>query len=804
MIHKQLKKLLLVACAPVALASYSHAAAAQQTAAAAAASADNTGIEEIVVTATKQQTNLQETPIAISVINPEAISDRHVQSLLNLGDGAIPSLRVATFEARQSALTIGIRGIVPDDANQTARDQGVGVYIDGIYLGRQQGLNTAIFDIERIEVLRGPQGTLFGRNTEGGAVSIVTKGPTGQFDGRVSAGYGNYGAYNSELHLDVPTVANISVKVDGVIQHQKATTQNPLPGQYGWGYYHRSGGKVAAKWQASDDFSVLLSYDQAKDENTPFYSQLLNYNPNRRQVGVYNGSLLVATPGATVACTTCIAPLAPLVKVSGNSRQSVASVGNVQQPSTDETHGYSATAKWEVADSLELRSISAWRGVTTAQWDGSATANRAAFVPNSNFGRYSLSDLHQTQFSQELQAVGKFETVDYAVGAYYFIEHAEETAATPNPLRWNADGTAVTVNSPVVTGAITSGNNGWAYGYRFLQRGSRATAKSYAGFANVVWSPFEQLHLTLGGRLTKDKREGKLYIVSGVATNWNFNYDKSRFDPKVTLAYDVTDDLNAYATYSTGYRAGGANNRSSNFAAFNAESVHAYEVGIKSDLLDRRVRLNVAGYIMPRSGTQIDFTRVDTNQFLPGTTTPNPTFNLNTVDTANAPGTTKIRGLEVELTTRPFVGATLGASYAYTYTNIPPTPNPLVAGNPLVNVFVLFTPKNAFSTYFDYEVPVADSAMLRFHIDGNYSDGQRTFAAQDVLTEANTIVNASIALAGIELNSLGQTMKLSLWTRNLFNEQHIYRRDNSNNNAIGAYGNFNPPRTIGAEVSLKF
>ena len=131
--------------------------------------ADQTGLGEIVVTATKRETNLQKTPIAINVLSSQALTDRHVQSLYDLADGAVPSLRVATFEARQSALTIGIRGIVPLDANQPAREQGVGVYIDGVYLGRQHGLNAALFDVDRIEVLKGPQGTLFGRNTEGGA-----------------------------------------------------------------------------------------------------------------------------------------------------------------------------------------------------------------------------------------------------------------------------------------------------------------------------------------------------------------------------------------------------------------------------------------------------------------------------------------------------------------------------------------------------------------------------------------------------------------------------------------------------------
>lgn len=191
-----------------ALTSFTTAAHAAQAAAAAPSVADaqeDTGaLDEIVVTATKRATNLQQTPISISVLSGATLRDRRVQSLLDLADGGVPSLRVTTFEARQSALTIGIRGIVPLDANQPAREQGVGIYIDGIYLGRQHGLNAALFDVERVEVLKGPQGTLFGRNTEGGALSIVTREPTGEFGGSLSGGFGNLGAYNAQLHVDLP------------------------------------------------------------------------------------------------------------------------------------------------------------------------------------------------------------------------------------------------------------------------------------------------------------------------------------------------------------------------------------------------------------------------------------------------------------------------------------------------------------------------------------------------------------------------------------------------------------------------
>ncbi|HWU02005.1 MAG TPA: TonB-dependent receptor, partial [Novosphingobium sp.] len=185
----------------VIAAMHAAPAAARDVAAADTAAAETPVLEDIVVTATKRETNLQQTPISISVMGQENLKDRHVQSLLDLADGAVPSLRVATFEARQSALTIGIRGIVPLDANQPAREQGVGVYLDGVYLGRSHGLNAALFDIERVEVLKGPQGTLFGRNTEGGALSMISAAPTGKFEGRVSGGIGNYGSHTAAIHL---------------------------------------------------------------------------------------------------------------------------------------------------------------------------------------------------------------------------------------------------------------------------------------------------------------------------------------------------------------------------------------------------------------------------------------------------------------------------------------------------------------------------------------------------------------------------------------------------------------------------
>ncbi|WP_442947046.1 TonB-dependent receptor [Novosphingobium sp.] len=783
-----------------------------------AAAESGEGLNTITVTATKRETDLQKTPIAISVVDPTMIKDRHVQSLLDLADGSVPSLRVATFEARKSALTVGIRGMVPFDQNQTARDTPVGVYVDGVYLGRSQGLNAALFDVARIEVLKGPQGTLFGRNTEGGALNIVTKEPTGEFGGRISGGFGNYGSHDAQVHLDFPAFANLAIKADGVIQHQDATVKNPLAGQYGWNYDNAVGGRITAKWTPVSGFTALLSYDKSKDENTPNYSQLISYNPNNYPVGSYDaaGSLVCPT-----GSTFCVRPLSPIVHVSGDKRQDTAEIGVPQQLSTDKTEGFASTLKYEVTPDLELRSISAWRTVTTDQWDNSGGAHRTVFTPNTAFSRYSLSHFNQRQFSQEFQAVGSMAHLDYVFGAYYFNEKAHELAATPSSNKWNADGTGYTINSENAIGPITSGNQGWDPASWFVQRNSVAHAKSYALFGQATYSPIDIVHLTVGARWTHDKRNGLLFTVQGKPTAFPFTYDKKRVDPLVVLAVDAAPGVNLYAKYSTGYRAGGANDRSQTFTAFLPESVKAYEVGAKTTFWDNRARFNIAGYIMDRKGTQTDFDNVDTNPS-------SPTFNAHTEETRNAPGTTKVRGIEADLTIKPVEALTLGASYAYTYFKVPATPNPFLNNQPF-QVNIVYTPRNAASGFIDYEMPVSrNGTTLRAHIDANYASSQYSFQAENTKTDASFVVNGSVALADIPMGRSGTKTTISFWVRNLFDTTYIYRRSSANSipapvfangvqqlnadgtpklsysGVLGDYGNLNPPRTFGVQAQIQF
>lgn len=750
--------------------------------------AEEEQVSEIVVTATKRETNLQDTPISIAVVSNEDLKKRQVQSLLDLSDGAVPSLRVATFESRQSALTVGMRGIVPGDANQPAREQGVGVYLDGVYLGRQHGLNAGFLDIERVEILRGPQGTLFGRNTEGGAVNIISKAPTGEFGGSITSGIGNYGSYNNQLRLNLPEVAGISIKIDAAVQHQDATTKNPMEGQYGWNYYHRYGGRFAARWKPTDNIIADISADIGRDNNTPYYSQLINYNPTNRPVA----TLAQIVAAGNKLPSGYIAPLPSIVKVQPD-RVSVADIGAPQEPSVGKTFGVTSSIKWDVIDDLQLRSITAWRTVSDRQFDNSGGANRTpTFLPDATFSRYSLAKLDQRQFSQELQAVGSVGNLEYVFGGYYFNERANDEAKTPNTNKWNATATGYTIVDPAT------------YPLATIARASIAYAKSYALYGQGTYN-LNDLHVTAGGRFTHDKKNGKLFTVNGGATNFTFLQNNKRFDPIITIAYDVTRDINVYAKYTTGYRAGGASSRSLNYRSFGPESVKSYELGAKTELLDRAIRLNVAGYVMDRTDSQVDF-----NFFIPQ---PNGTVR-NTLETVNAEGKTKIRGVEADLTIAPVEGLTSTFSYAYTYAKIPQARNTVqeqlnISLNPAnvtpvyQDVFIVYTPKHALSGSIDYQTYIGKSdAMLKLHLDGNYTSPAYTFDNENVMNEKSFIVNGRVTVA--DMNVANQKLSVSFWTRNIFNESHIYRRSNANRLVLGDYANFNAPRTFGIEASVKF
>jgi len=719
------------------------------------------GLEEVVVTAQKRATNLQDTPIAISAMTSDDLQARHVQSIEDLGDGSIPSLRVAPFFARNSALTIGMRGIgALGDANQPARDQAVGVYINGVYLGRAQGLGSAMYDVERIEVLKGPQGTLFGRNTEGGAVSIVTRAPSGEFGMRTAVGYGNYNAYKAETHIDLPAFHDVSVKIDGLVSKRDGTVTNPTTsGQPDFNSYDKSGVQVEALWRATDRFSADYAFDDSHDATTPYYVQLLK-----------KGAL-------------ALAPLMPLQP----DRAERANVGVPMRPSVGNTWGHRLTLDWKLSDDLELKTISSYRKLSQTQFDN-AEEVLSVFAPNGNFSRYSIARVYQDQSSHEFQVIGRLPHIEYVAGAFYYRENVRDNAQTPNSLQWNATGTAYTTLSLDLNSVP-------------FDRASHVATTSYGVFGQAVWTPpvlNEALHVTVGGRATTDKKKGSLDIVNGalpsyvdankVTVTGTVPLDKSwsHFDPLVTVAYDVTDDINVYGRWSTGYKAGGANSRSLTYRAFSPETVSMYEIGAKSEFWNRRARLNVSAYSGELKDAQVDFSVIILNN------------NRGTLETTNA-ATGKTKGVDIDVAVVPMEGLTLSAAYAYTDVKLSKAFNPFT--NAQATIYPLYTPKNTGSVAIDYERP-ALGASFSAHIDGAWSDGQYTSTTDPTLSDSAFLVNARLALSDIKLNGDSSTLQLSLWSRNLLDEAHAFLKNT--NAALGTYGIYNEPRTFGVEASVKF
>jgi iron complex outermembrane recepter protein len=365
-------------------------------------------------------------------------------------------------------------------------------------------------------------------------------------------------------------------------------------------------------------------------------------------------------------------------------------------------------------------------------------------------------------------------------GAFYYHEKVNDNAWTPYTNQWNADGTAYTILA-TPTSSIP-----------FPDRASHAKTESVGVFGQATWTPEmlnEIVHLTAGGRYTHDAKTGGLDEVNGVATDYTLDKSWDHFDPMVNLAVDVAPDVHVYGKYSTGYKAGGANSRSLTYRAFNPESVATFEIGAKTEFLDNHARFNIAAYTSAYKDMQIDF-----NAPVANTT-------RGTIETTNADGNGRIKGIEADLTVTPLGGLTLSGSYAYTDVHLPPAPNPFM-GNVLTPVYAVYTPDHAASGAVDYQLPV-DNASLHFHLDGNYSSGQYSMANDPTKTGSSFVVNGRIALGDMEMPGTGAKLELAVWARNLFNEQHTFVKANGGA-SLGYYGIFNDPRTFGVQATIQY
>jgi iron complex outermembrane receptor protein len=260
----------------------------------------------------------------------------------------------------------------------------------------------------------------------------------------------------------------------------------------------------------------------------------------------------------------------------------------------------------------------------------------------------------------------------------------------------------------------------------------------------------------------------------------------------LTVTLDPSREIEIYGKWGTAYRAGGANSRSLTYRAYGPEKVSTFEAGLKTSFWGNRGRFNLAAYTTRYTDIQIDFTAPNINN-----------TNRTTIETLNAPGHGTIKGIEVDSSLTPLPGLTLSASYAYTDGSLPQAANPFLGGA-LQTVFITYTPEHAGSAAIDYSLPLGSGeTVLRTHLDANFADGYRSMAGEATLTDSSFIVNGRLAVGGIDLTR-GAHLEVSLWSRNLFNEQHVFVRSHAAYAAGGDFGIYNEPRTFGVDATLRF
>ncbi|WP_417659846.1 TonB-dependent receptor [Pseudidiomarina sp.] len=521
------------------------------------------GLERIQVTARRKSESIQDVPVSVSSFSADDLEEIGVEDITELQQ-RVPNTTMQVSRGTNSTLTAYIRGVGQQDP-LWGFEPGVGVYIDDVYVARPQGAVLEVFDIERIEVLRGPQGTLYGKNTIGGAMKYVTKELTGYNELNLQGTVGTYG--QRDIKISGQTALSDNFFVGGAI----ASLQRDGYGEFvntGDENYNKDvmTGRLSAKWLVTDDLSVKLSYDKTKDESNPKGGYRLT-----------SSQLTGEEPYDDVYDSNIAMPVENLV----------------------ETEGWSAVIDWNVNENLTLKSITAGReGYTDTNIDFDSTGAGALLVP---------AIYQDEQFTQEIQALyTNNDNFDFVGGLYFYDGEACGDFGTVLPQL-----------------GLT------------LDTGGCVDTESQALYGQGTYRFNDALTLTLGGRYTKDDKAADVYRYTYlgihflnqpgdwgapliVNSDFSTEADWSRFSPHASLSYRLNDDMMLYGSYSNGFKSGGVDMRadvSLNPDAqnpYDPEIVDTFEFGMKSDLLDGRMRLNAAVFYSDYQDMQVTVQRAVT------------------------------------------------------------------------------------------------------------------------------------------------------------------------------------------------
>ena len=564
------RRLLNHALGTVALAALATPAMAQQPAPGSdAAAEENTDPNIIIVEARRRNESLQDTPVAITAINAAMLENK---ASLNIGDlqGAAPNLLITQQNSGAQAANLSIRGLTYADVEKS-QEPTVGVVIDGVFVGTNTGQLLDTFDIEQIEVLRGPQGTLFGRNTIGGVINIRRTRPTMETGGKVEASYSKFNSWQARGVFNFGDGETYGVKGWYFHNQSDGFYRNAISGQRAGGSNNENFGLSVLLKPKDSDFDALLTVEKLQQ-----VFDVTNSNITR------TGELFCGLIPANQCNRNQTSDLYTVFTSPATSRYSAPSV--------------SLEMNNDFGD-VRLTSISGYRSSREFQTQDFDASSADIY--------YTLRRQNYRQWSQELRLAGDFgDNFDYVVGGYYFNSSYQLQQFT----RLFAFNTAL---DPTVADRNPQTVNG--------------RTESYALFGDFNWSFAQNLRLSFGGRYTHDsKKLRNFFAQGGLIGQGDDTFQK--FTPKVGIDWRPNSNTMLYASWSRGYRSGGFSPRAATAITagtpFGPETVDSYEVGTKLDLFDRILQINLAAFVSKYKDLQ-------QNTTIPGGPTGNQTITSN-------------------------------------------------------------------------------------------------------------------------------------------------------------------------------
>lgn len=735
-------------------------------------------LEEILVTAEKRVESLQDVPISIVAFNQDKLENLGISDIKDLA-AQVPNVQIGEFTGSATTVRLFIRGVGQGDV-QVTQDPSVALYMDGVYIGSSVGTAFETADLQRIEVLRGPQGTLYGRNATGGAINIITReADPGGLRVKQSFNVGNLDLFRSTSLVNVPINDAAAVKLAYTTYSRSGWVENLGNGD-DWGEEDRETFTGDFHWDIGDSQELNYQYGQSAIKDTSRLSQTLGFDASAPVAYVIRfQNPAVDANGIPVEAT--------------GDRLKKATSFDTQEKGDVQIHAHTLNYAWEASETLTFKSITGYRDVN-------AFTQNSQVPTASLLGQYSitngLQDTSFNQFTQEFQLIGDMDTLSWVGGLFYYEDESSEVN--------NGNSNGSEAIPPGVLIDYTSTKN-----------------KSLAAYGQLTWTPpqlGDSWHFTLGARYSDDHRKAYRdnnrvsYGFGGAPTSipsFQANYDKSfgKFNPAFTVDYDINPFSNLYAKVVTAYKSGGTSQRSTNLLnfqeGFDEEDLTSYEVGYKGDLADSRIRFNAAVFYMEYS---------DYQQSVPTGNNPGERDFIN-IDDAD------IKGIELELTVAVTDEVTGNISYGYLNSNFGPesvtylgldasSPTGLSTRSDQLTDDLALAPKHSATISLDYSRPVP-FGLFSANINAQYQSKTNSGVNEPTgYLDKRTLLGATVSLSEIQVGNAYGEFKVLLWGKNLMDEEYfignIRQAAFDDLGFVDGVGTFGDPRTYGITLEYEY